>query len=354
MIRIIVVLFIFFSFSDAKMFQSVKKESGEFIQVGESRFYCPNCGMNLPKFYKTNHIHSNKQYCSLHCLVDATKKEVPADDVKVIDTKTLKFIEAKHAFYVVGSKKRGTMSIKSKYAFAAKKDAEIFQKKFDGKIVDFQTAYAIAKDDFENDMKMISTKKEKKVYKIGKTLYEKKCNQIEDVNYDTIALLKADLKKKCKIKKDKKLQAIAIYLWDIKKLKKHMEKITKMVVPEDAKCPVCGMFVYKYPKWAAMIDMDGKKLYFDGVKDMMKYYLPLFNKIKIENIYVTDYFTTKKIKASDAYYVFASNVYGPMGHELIPFEKAIRANAFKRDHFGKKVITFYDIDDELMQELEEL
>ena len=43
-------------------------------------------------------------------------------------------------------------------------------------------------------------------------------------------------------------------------------------VPEDAKCPVCGMFVSKYPKWVAQIKIKMDIYhYFDGVKDMMKF-----------------------------------------------------------------------------------
>ncbi|HIP61807.1 MAG TPA: hypothetical protein EYG98_04555, partial [Sulfurovum sp.] len=44
-------------------------------------------------------------------------------------------------------------------------------------------------------------------------------------------------------------------------------------VPADAKCPVCGMFTAKYPKWVGLMEVEGKKYYFDGVKDMMKYYI---------------------------------------------------------------------------------
>jgi nitrous oxide reductase accessory protein NosL len=45
--------------------------------------------------------------------------------------------------------------------------------------------------------------------------------------------------------------------------------------PKD-KCPVCGMFVAKYPDWvAAFVFRDGSTVFFDGVKDMMKYYFNL-------------------------------------------------------------------------------
>jgi hypothetical protein len=36
--------------------------------------------------------------------------------------------------------------------------------------------------------------------------------------------------------------------------------------PKD-KCPVCGMFVAKYPDWvAALVFSDGSTVFFDGVK----------------------------------------------------------------------------------------
>jgi copper chaperone NosL len=39
------------------------------------------------------------------------------------------------------------------------------------------------------------------------------------------------------------------------------------------KCPVCGMFVAKYPDFmAAIVHMDGSTAWFDGAKDAFKYY----------------------------------------------------------------------------------
>ena len=41
--------------------------------------------------------------------------------------------------------------------------------------------------------------------------------------------------------------------------------------PKD-KCPVCGMFVAKYPDWTAVITFrDGTSQFFDGAKDMFKH-----------------------------------------------------------------------------------
>ena len=144
--KVILILLLILSTSNAKMFQTVNVDQGTFIQKNDSKHSCANCGMSLPMFYKTNHIHNNKQYCSLHCLVQADAKYL-AKGVKVVDTINLKFIDAQKAFYVVGSKQRGTMSDTSKYAFSSKEDALKFQKEYLGNILNYEEACQIAKQD---------------------------------------------------------------------------------------------------------------------------------------------------------------------------------------------------------------
>ncbi|HIP17884.1 MAG TPA: hypothetical protein EYG78_00925, partial [Sulfurovum sp.] len=113
-----------------KMFQSVPKEKAILLQEGKAKAFCPECGMSLPMFYKTNHAaHVNgktKQYCSIHCVVEDMQKGSTLTDIKVVDTNSLKFIDATKAFYVVGSSKKGTMTAVSKYAFSSKADADAF------------------------------------------------------------------------------------------------------------------------------------------------------------------------------------------------------------------------------------
>ncbi len=141
--------------SSGTMFQSVPRNKAIILQKGENRDSCSVCGMKLAMFYKTNHAAHTKdgkvhQYCSIHCLVNEQKiKKNPLKEIKVVDTKTLKFIDAKSAFYVVGSKKQGTMSKVSKYAFANKEDAIEFSQKYGGKIVDFEYASKVALRDFK-------------------------------------------------------------------------------------------------------------------------------------------------------------------------------------------------------------
>ena len=142
-----------FSKSMHSMFQSVPIQKAQLLQKGEDKMHCANCGMKLPKFYKTNHVAvvdgKVKQYCSIHCLAEDIINGKNPTNMRVVDNSTLKFIPVEKAYYVVGSKKPATMSSVSKYAFGNKSDAEKFAKKFGGKVMDFTQALEIAKKDFK-------------------------------------------------------------------------------------------------------------------------------------------------------------------------------------------------------------
>lgn len=116
------------------------------------------------------------------------------------------------------------------------------------------------------------------------------------------------------------------------------------------KCPVCGMFVAKYPDFIAQVlYKDGSYAVFDGAKDMFKYFLNLVKYAPekktsdIDSLYVTDYYSLKPIDGFKALYVVGSDVYGPMGRELIPFEKPADAEEFNKDHKGTAILKFRDI-----------
>jgi len=136
----------------AQMFQSVPKPQARLLQSGKDAPYCSSCGMYLVKFYKTSHAAKvngvQKQFCSIHCLLSSIKNGKKVTDIKVVDTKTLQWIDAKKAYYVVGSKIKGTMSHISKYAFKNITDATMFQAKHGGKIMNFTQALQIAQKDF--------------------------------------------------------------------------------------------------------------------------------------------------------------------------------------------------------------
>ena len=125
------------------------------------------------------------------------------------------------------------------------------------------------------------------------------------------------------------------------------------------KCPVCGMFVYKYPDWTAeIIFEDGAVFFFDGAKDFFKFYFnlkkyhPQKTHTDISAIYVTEYYDVKLINAQDAFYVIGSDIYGPMGRELIPFESETDAREFMKDHKGKRVLKFKNVKPSVINKLD--
>jgi nitrous oxide reductase accessory protein NosL len=125
------------------------------------------------------------------------------------------------------------------------------------------------------------------------------------------------------------------------------------------KCPVCGMFVSKYPNWVTeIIFADGTYAIFDGPKDLFKYYLNIgkYNPSKkisdIDSVYVTDYYGLAFIDGYEAIYVIGSDVYGPMGRELIPFEKEGDAKEFMKDHKGKSLLRFKEVTSDLIKQLD--
>ena len=138
---------------------------------------------------------------------------------------------------------------------------------------------------------------------------------------------------------------------------------TWAAVPQKAsktdKCPVCGMFVYRYPDWVTQIIFnDGSVVFFDGCKDLFKYYLnlkkysPERKPEDIDAIYVKDYYQMKSISAFDAFFIVGSDIYGPMGNELIPLSSSGDAEDFMKDHKGKNILRFDEITQQVIDTLD--
>ncbi len=371
-------------------FEKSASVAPELVQSGKSKQWCNVCGMSLKKFYKTSYIAYSddkpKQFCSIACLSHLNKNaKFDLSKVKVVDVKSQKYILAKDAFFVVGSKVHGTMSKVSKLAFGKKDEAEQFIKKMGGEIKNFDEVVKIVNDSMKSDMAVVSKKRAKMMYPMGEKLYNKKCKKDKiDLNkYASINELKADVMKFCSKKKScgcdmgemkksddkhskmkhkdmkksachcgglkmKQAQAISLYLWD---KVKHGEKGEKIELKNDDKCPVCGMFVKKYPKWVAQIIVEDKKLSFDGVKDLVKY-LNSHKDLKIKKILVNDYYAQKAIDGKEAFYVIGSDVYGPMGNELIPFKLKSDAKSFRKDHKAEKILKLNNITEDILKSLD--
>ncbi len=114
---------------------------------------CEFCGMNRNAFARTRYVFADSQgehyVCSIHCVAAMSRQsgEEPTN-VRValyLDPKTMILVE--NAVYVIGSSAAGTMTAKSKLAFADRKAAEQFAAQYGGTLADFATALAAAKEE---------------------------------------------------------------------------------------------------------------------------------------------------------------------------------------------------------------
>ena len=193
----------------------------------------------------------------------------------------------------------------------------------------------------------------KKGEKISLTLCEKETlKSIKGGEVETL-LKSIEAQKPCGKLSVKNAKALAYFLMQSKS---NINTPTQIEVPKEAKCPVCGMFVSKYPKWSARVSIEGKKFYFDGVKDMMKYYIfdsdfP-YDREEIEQMEVSNFYTLSTIPAKEAFYVMGSDIYGPMGNELIPFSTKTEAENFMKDHKGEQIVEFKNITGKMVMALD--
>ena len=341
-----------------KFIKEASSDDVEIAQNGEGKEFCPVCGMKLKNFYKTTHASSlengeKRHYCSMRCLiVDHEKNGANLQNAMVVDAKSEKLIVAKTAFYVVGSDVAGTMASISKLAFENENDAKDFIKLHGGELKNFDETLQIAKENIKSDDEKRKQKMKKMAHPMGEKAYNTKCDKIKVAEFSDVRALKSEIYKKCKNITEKEAQPILRYLWDIEKHGKNK----KIEVSKTDKCPVCGMFVHHHQEWASKIYFNDKYLAFDGVKDMMKFiFNPAkygnFTNLQIQKIEVVDYYSQNVIDGKNAFYVAFSDVLGPMGNELIPFENEDEAKNFIKDHKGE-IFKFDKISQDLVLKLD--
>jgi len=371
--KLLIIAFILLSsnlFADFLREATVKPE---LFQSGNEKQWCPITGLKIKDYYKTSYIAKLKsngryrQYSCLYALVtDMKESGLDIDSIKALAIDKNRYIAAKNAHFLIKSTINATFGKISTLAFGDKNIALRYQNRYGGKIVDFKKALHVEQKNLKNNLSYMVTIYKKKLYPMGKRIYKKRCKKIDTDDYIEINELKSDIwqHKLCGKLDEKHLQALALYIWDVKRTGGIVNQTQRVRVNEDEKCPVCGMFVYKYPRWAAQIfykhGNHEHHLSFDGVKDMMKFY---FNNKKwgkydfakrknISKMLVTDYYKQHAIDARDAFFVIGSNIYGPMGNELIPFSTLQEAKNFKNDHEGTKILKFSDIEESLPYKLD--
>jgi nitrous oxide reductase accessory protein NosL len=129
-------------------------------------------------------------------------------------------------------------------------------------------------------------------------------------------------------------------------------------IPADARCPVCGMYPARFPRWAAqVIFRDGDAHYFDSPVDLFVFlqrvdrYNRRYTLDDVAASHVTDFETGQWIEAKNALFVHGSSAFGPMRDADLPaFASSKAADGFARSR-GGKVLTFSQVTPELLRSL---
>jgi copper chaperone NosL len=249
---------------------------------------CPNCGMVRPMWARTWRTFENStgrsQACSFHCMADMALKsgEEPQNVEVALYMNPTASVSARSAYFVVGSKAAGTMTMTSKLAFGAKSEADAFAKACGGKVMGFKDTLEMAKTGVQKENQMI--------------------------------------------------------------VKRRLKK-GKIVEPTDNKdkCPVCGMYPARHAKHKCQIQTKNRTVYhfcstqclFAFLNDTARF---VGSKVEPFLFWVKDYQKGAWISGRSAYYVVGSSAQGPMGKEAIVFDKLADAKQFASQHGGKAVI----------------
>jgi len=120
---------------------------------------CDNCGMDRNKWARTRYSFQSPEgefhTCSIHCMaVLSVKLKTDPRNVKAAEYfHPENMLDAEKAFYVIGSRAPGTMTMSSKIAFSSKEEAEAFAREQGGRTAGFDAAMTEAMNEIKGHMK---------------------------------------------------------------------------------------------------------------------------------------------------------------------------------------------------------
>jgi nitrous oxide reductase accessory protein NosL len=111
------------------------------------------------------------------------------------------------------------------------------------------------------------------------------------------------------------------------------------------------MDVAKNPRWVAGFSFDdGRELLFCSPRCLFAW---REQERAAGSVWVTEYYTQRRLPASELFFVVGSDVVGPMGAALVPVRGADAAEQFRLDHGGERVVRLSEIDVELLRSLKQ-
>ena len=257
---------------------------------------CPNCGMGLNMWARTRHEFINSEgehaVCSIRCMADISNNsgEKPTMGKTALYLRPEKMVQVENAYYLLGSSAKGTMTMKSKIAFASEEDAKAFQQQYGGKIISFQEALKAAGEELAVSRPKIEKKRKKK---------------------------------------------------------------GKIVAPTpETSCSVCGMYPARYPDHRSQLSDSNKEVHHFCSNQCLVNFLDAPKKYvktpaKVKSIWVSIPGEHSYEYAMGLYYLVGSTIMGPMGKEAIPYRNKATAEAAAKKH-GGKVFRFNALTPELI------
>lgn len=129
-------------------------------------------------------------------------------------------------------------------------------------------------------------------------------------------------------------------------------------IPAEARCPVCGMYPARFPRWAAQtLFRDGAAQYFDSPVNLFVFlhrvdrYNRSYTLNDVAASFVTDFESGQWIELQKAFFVRGSAALGPMrGADLPAFASRAAADGFIRSR-GGQVLTFTQVTPELIRSM---
>jgi copper chaperone NosL len=141
-------------YSDIKMLYEKRKKRQMDLSDTRAHPDCIYCGMDRVKYAHSRMLTiyddgTSVGTCSIHCTaIDlALHTDKTARSVFVGDYRTKNLIDAERAFWVIGGNNPGVMTIRPKWAFAEKRDAEEFMKEHGGKPASYEEAMKASFED---------------------------------------------------------------------------------------------------------------------------------------------------------------------------------------------------------------
>ena len=138
---------------------------------------------------------------------------------------------------------------------------------------------------------------------------------------------------------------------------KPLDENGRMQISPEDRCPVCGMKVHRYPKFAAAIQLRNSAVfYFCSTGCMVRSWMHpeiylATTPTELKQPVVKEYFTGRQVDGRSIIFVFGSDVIGPMGPALVPIMDENYLKVFKKRHGAKSQFLLNDMDDDKWLEM---